>query len=140
MPFDYLDKNGAVKTFTSGSITDYYQELHGNTNRHSINVYGTYTHTWDKKHNFKAVAGTQYEDQRFTQLSVKQNDLLSKDLSSFCVATGESTITEEISAYRTLGYFARINYDYEGKYLFEASGRFDGSSRFAESPFSYIAF
>lgn len=133
MPFDYLDKNGAVKTFTSGSITDYYQELHGNTNRHSINVYGTYTHTWDKKHNFKAVVGTQYEDQRFTQLSVKQNDLLSKDLSSFSVATGESTITEEISAYRTLGYFARINYDYEGKYLFEASGRFDGSSRFAES-------
>ena len=133
MPFEYLDKSGTVKTFTSGAITDYWQELHGNTNRHSVNVYGTYTHTWYKQHNFKAVAGMQYEDQRFTQLSVKQNDLLSKDLSSFSVATGESTITEEISAYRTLGYFARINYDYEGKYLFEASGRFDGSSRFSEN-------
>ncbi len=133
MPFEYLDKSGTVKTFTSGAITDYWQELHGNTNRHSVNVYGTYTHTWNKQHNFKAVAGMQYEDQRFTQLSVKQNDLLSKDLSSFSVATGESTITEEISAYRTLGYFARINYDYEGKYLFEASGRFDGSSRFSEN-------
>ena len=133
MPFEYLDKSGTVKTFTSGAITDYWQELHGNTNRHSVNVFGTYTHTWNKQHNFKAVAGMQYEDQRFTQLSVKQNDLLSKDLSSFSVATGESTITEEISAYRTLGYFARINYDYEGKYLFEASGRFDGSSRFSEN-------
>ncbi len=133
MPFEYLDKSGSVKTFTSGAITDYYQELHGNTDRHSVNIYGTYNHTWNKQHNFKAVAGTQYEDQRFKQLSVKQSDLLSKDLSSFSVATGESTITEEISAYRTLGYFARVNYDYEGKYLFEASGRFDGSSRFAEN-------
>ena len=133
MPFEYLDKSGTVKTFTSGAITDYWQELHGNTNRHSVNVFGTYTHTWNKQHNFKTVAGMQYEDQRFTQLNVKQNDLLSKDLSSFSVATGESTITEEISAYRTLGYFARVNYDYEGKYLFEASGRFDGSSRFSEN-------
>lgn len=29
-------------------------------------------------------------------------------------------------------YFARINYDYKGKYLFEANVRRDGSSRFAE--------
>jgi TonB-linked SusC/RagA family outer membrane protein len=28
-------------------------------------------------------------------------------------------------------YFGRINYDYKGKYLFEANGRYDGSSRFA---------
>ena len=131
MPFDYLDKSGSVKTFTSGSITDYYQEIHGNINHHSINVFGTYTHTWNNSHNFKAVAGMQYEDHRTTELSVKKNDLLSKDLSSMSVATGDAIVTEEISQFRTLGYFARANYDYEGKYLLEVSGRFDGSSRFA---------
>ncbi len=131
MPFDYEDKNGVTKTFTSGSISDYYQELHNNINRHSLNIYATYSHTWNNAHNFTAVAGVQYEDHRNTELSVKQNDLLSKDLSSFSVATGASTITQSIAAYRTLGYFARINYDYEGKYLLEASGRFDGTSRFA---------
>lgn len=47
------------------------------------------------------------------------------------MATGESTLTQSISAYRTLGYFARVNYDYDGKYLVEASGRFDGTSRFS---------
>ncbi|MGN0048957.1 MAG: TonB-dependent receptor [Bacteroides sp.] len=133
MPFEYLDKSGSVKTFTSGSITDYYQELHGNTNHHAVNMYGTYEHTWNNSHNFKVVAGMQYEDQRFTQLSVKKNDLLSDDLSSMSVATGDAIVTEEISAWRTLGYFARINYDYQGKYLLEVSGRFDGSSRFASS-------
>lgn len=131
MPFDYEDKNGVMKTFTSGSITDYYQELHNNINRHSVNVYATYNHIWKESHNFTAVAGVQYEDHRNTQTSVKKNNLLSKDLSSFSVATGESSVTEEISAYRTLGYFARVNYDYEGKYLIEVSGRFDGTSRFS---------
>ena len=38
---------------------------------------------------------------------------------------------ESNTAYRTLGFFARVNYDYAGKYLFEISGRQDGSSRFA---------
>lgn len=47
------------------------------------------------------------------------------------VATGESTITQTISAFRTLGFFGRVNYDFEGKYLAEVSGRWDGTSRFA---------
>lgn len=84
-----------------------------------------------QKHNFKVVAGGQYEDYRTTDLSVKKNDLLSKDLSSFTVAQGETTVGQDISAYRTLGYFARVNYDYEGKYLAEISGRWDGTSKFA---------
>ena len=33
--------------------------------------------------------------------------------------------------YAIVGFFGRINYDYKGKYLFEASGRMDGTSRFA---------
>lgn len=133
MPFDYEDKNGDMKTFTSGSITDYYQELHNNINRHSVNVYATYNHTWNDLHRFIGVAGIQYEDHRNTQLSVKKNDLLSKDLSSFSVATGEATVTQTIAAYRTLGYFARVNYDYDGRYLLEVSGRYDGTSRFAKN-------
>lgn len=43
----------------------------------NLNIYGTYTHIWDKKHNLKVVAGGQYEDYRTTDLSVKKNDLLS---------------------------------------------------------------
>ena len=122
-----------MTTFTSGTVLDYYQEIHNNINRHSVNVYATYNHLWKDAHNFTAVAGFQFEDDRNTQVSVRQDDLLSKDLSSFSVATGATTLTQSIAAYRTLGYFARVNYDYQGKYLVEASGRFDGTSRFAKS-------
>lgn len=131
MPFEYSRAEGATSTFTSGTITDYYQEGHMQIDDNNLNIYGTYTHIWDKKHNLKVVAGGQYEDYRTTDLSVKKNDLLSKDLSSFTVAQGETTVGHDISAYRTLGYFARVNYDYEGKYLAEISGRWDGTSKFA---------
>ena len=44
-----------------------------------------------------------------------------------------SAITAEdaISEYALASYFARLNYDYKGKYLVELLGRYDGSSRFA---------
>ena len=131
MPFDYSRQEGVFSTFTSGTITDFYQEIHHDIDDHNVNSYATYEHTWKKKHNFKAVAGTQFEDYRTTELSVKKDDLLSKDLSSMSVATGESTVTQTISAFRTLGFFGRVNYDFEGKYLAEVSGRWDGTSRFA---------
>lgn len=131
MPFDYSRQEGVLSTFTSGAITDYYQEIHHNIDDHNVNAYATYEHQWSNKHNLKAVAGTQFEDYRTTELSVKKNDLLSKDLGSMSVATGESTVTQTISAFRTLGFFSRINYDFEGKYLAEVSGRWDGTSRFA---------
>ena len=133
VPYDYVDKNGNTKTFTSGSIYDYYQEKHNDIAHHSVNVFATYTHNWNLKHNFKAVAGMQYEDHRNTLLDVKKNDLLSDDLSSMSVATGDAIVTQDISQFRTMGYFARVNYDFMGKYLIEASGRFDASSRFASN-------
>jgi TonB-linked SusC/RagA family outer membrane protein len=57
--------------------------------------------------------------------------LLNETLASFSVATGVITLGQSISAYKTLGFFGRLNYDYQGKYLFEVSMRSDGSSRFA---------
>jgi TonB-linked SusC/RagA family outer membrane protein len=37
------------------------------------------------------------------------------------------------NVYNTEGYFARVNYDYDGKYFFSGSFRRDGSSRFARN-------
>lgn len=133
MPFEYSRQEGVTQSFTSGTIKDYYQETHVNIRDHNLNIYGTYQHTWAKAHNFKAVAGMQYEDYRSNSLSVTKNDLLSKDLSSMSVATGETVTSQEINAFRTLGYFGRVNYDYMGRYLVELSGRFDGTSRFDSS-------
>lgn len=131
MPFDYSREVGKTLGFTSGTIYDFYQENHYDLNNHNANIYGTFNKSINNTHNLNFVLGGQYEDYRDVNLMVKKADLLSKDLSSFAIANGEATITQNINAFRTLGFFARANYDYKGKYLFEASGRWDGTSRFS---------
>lgn len=131
MPFEYSRQEGVLTEFTSGTVRDYYKEIHRTVKDHNINAYATYEHLWNMKHNFKAVAGMQFEDYRADQLSAEKSDLLSESLSSMSVATGEMVISQDISAWRTLGFFTRVNYDYMGKYLLEMSGRWDGTSRFA---------
>lgn len=97
----------------------------------NVNIYGTYENSWGG-HHFKATAGGQYEDYRSTSLDVKQTDLSSDNIDSFTVATGPITLSQSISAYRTLGFFGRVNYDYEGRYIFEASAA--ATVRHASSP------
>ena len=132
--FDYSRREGVTETFSSGTIYDYYQESTPFQVLHTLNAYLTYDHTWAKKHNFKATAGGQYDTYRQTGNTTKMTNLSNENLNSFAAKTPESvlTVTQTVSTYKTLGFFGRINYDYEGKYLFEASVRADGSSRFAK--------
>ena len=61
---------------------------------------------------------------------------MSENLSFIGLTTNEDgfnnieAASQSISSYRTLGFFARANYDWKGRYLVELSGRYDGSSRF----------
>ena len=127
--FEYSRQQGVVETFTSGSVENSYREIHQTYKGHNVNIYGTYENSWGG-HNLKITAGGQYEDYRSTPLDAKQPDLSSDDIDSFTVATGPITLSQSITAYRTLGFFGRVNYDYKGRYIFEASARGDGSSRF----------
>ena len=47
------------------------------------------------------------------------------------LATGEQTVNGDQSSWAVQGVFGRINYDFDERYLFEVSGRYDGSSKFA---------
>ena len=117
--FEYSRQQGVVETFTSGSVENSYREIHQTYKGHNVNIYGTYENSWGG-HNLKITAGGQYEDYRSTSLDAKQTDLSSDDIDSFTVATGPITLSQSITAYRTLGFFGRVNYDYKGRYIFEA--------------------
>ncbi len=130
--FDYSRQEGVIQTFTSGSVENSYTENTYGYKGHNTNVYGTFQNTWGG-HYFKIVAGSQYESYRSSSLNVSQTNLSSDELDTFAVATGPITVGQSISTYKTLGFFARANYDFKGKYIVEASVRADGSSRFAPS-------
>jgi len=60
----------------------------------------------------------------------QRDNLLDYNLPEFDLATGSQYVDGAHSHWATAGYFGRLNYDYEGKWLLELNGRYDGSSRF----------
>ena len=117
--------------FSNGSVYDFYREVRYYQDGHVANGYFSYDETFGL-HNIAATLGANFDDYRSSNLTVHQKGSLSDALSyiNLASATEISTLAESNSAYRTLGFFGRLNYNYAERYLFEVSGRYDGTSRF----------
>lgn len=104
----------------------------------NLNVYSEYARTFADVHNFKIMAGFQSEEMKQSFFSAKKYGLLLSDMPELDLTNGlggdGKTLDPAISGYSnewaTAGFFGRLNYDYQGRYLFEANMRYDGSSRF----------
>ncbi len=85
-------------------------------------------------HNFNFLLGTSYIDNFVYRMNGSgrgaPTDYITT-LNATALETQRITTTEEKNT--TLSYFTRLNYDYDGKYLFSATLRRDGSSRFAQN-------
>ena len=126
-----------IQYYDSGAGQDQLSELVDTYNYYSTNVYATYENTFADAHHLTLMAGSNYETQHLKQIGAVGNYLLSEELSDLdLVGTNTDgstvmTVSGGQSEYAMLGFFGRLNYDYRGRYLFEASGRYDGTSRFA---------
>lgn len=56
--------------------------------------------------------------------------MINNDLPAINRAIGTQTVNGSASLWAVQGAFYRLNYDYDGKYLLELNGRYDGSSKF----------
>ncbi len=108
------------------------QESFNLTQRHVANAFATYHDKFNSVHDVKVMAGANYEYKYYKKNYMRRYGLLSDDLADFNVATGDKYYTSGgQDMYAVLGFFFRANYGYMDRYLFEVSGRYDGSSRFA---------
>ncbi|MDE6339909.1 MAG: SusC/RagA family TonB-linked outer membrane protein, partial [Muribaculaceae bacterium] len=122
----------AKESESGGMHTDAYKEIVYDQNYYAANVYASYDNCWKDKHNFSGIAGYNYEARYNNNLTAKNTGLLSEDLSDFNLAKG--TTNFEIKGgkkeFALMGLFYRLMYNYDGRYLFEVNGRYDGTSRF----------
>ena len=128
--FEYSRVLGETATFSSGAVANVYTENRYSETQSNTDVFATYSNTFNNEHNLTIVGGTQFLDYKYSTLQASQTNLVNESIASFQVATGNMTISQNINTLRTLGFFGRVNYDYNSKYLFEISARADGSSRF----------
>jgi TonB-linked SusC/RagA family outer membrane protein len=93
----------------------------------------TNTLNWEKsfgRHNLGALLGTQFEKTNTRFLNASTTNFLTDDLPNVGSGSEPNTTSSTSSESALIGYFSQFNYDFDGKYLFEASFRRDGSSRF----------
>lgn len=120
-----------VAYITTGIGQDRLYEKQVNHLYHAANVYASYEKSISDLHNLKLMIGGNYETKYLKDLSMSRDNLLTTELNDFELASGELTnINGGQNEYKIMGAFYRVNYDYNGKYLIESSGRLDGSSRF----------
>jgi len=96
----------------------------------------TNTLNWEKsfgRHNLGALLGTQFEKTNTRFLNASTTNFLTDDLPNVGSGSEPNTTSSTTSENALIGYFSQFNYDFDGKYLFEASFRRDGSSRFGEN-------
>ena len=136
--FDYRVYPGAdIQYYTSGAGEDKLTENIKRYNYLSGNVFATFEETWKDAHHFTAMAGVNAETWANKNVKALGTNLLSEDLNDLNLIAPDvdGNVLTEVgggqNAYSLLGVFARVNYDYKGRYLFEASARYDGTSRFA---------
>lgn len=88
-----------------------------------------------QKHNLSAVLGQSYQDTYYRDESAGSQNLVTSAGGKYLTnVSGGTTVTSAAgteSQYRLLSYFGRLNYDYDGKYLLQATVRRDGTSRLA---------
>ncbi len=129
--YEYTSVEKAVMTTADNSSLE---TKNATTDYNAINLYSTYRHTWSEKHNFSIMAGFNQESSDYRSIYAKSLDMINDNYPSHNTGTNETkTVTEEHSEYTVRGAFYRLNYDYEGKYLFETNGRYDGSSKFPKN-------
>ncbi|VAW18504.1 Outer membrane TonB-dependent transporter, utilization system for glycans and polysaccharides (PUL), SusC family [hydrothermal vent metagenome] len=108
------------------------QQFHQSNNYWTTNIYTSYELSINDLHNFTILGGTQYEVNNGRSLNAIKNNLIVPDVLSLQTATGEASVTEGLTHWATQGYFGRLSYNYNEKYLAEANIRRDGTSRFRD--------
>ncbi|GGK78717.1 SusC/RagA family TonB-linked outer membrane protein [Rufibacter glacialis] len=95
------------------------------------NLYSNYEFKVKDSHNFKVLGGFNTELLKFRTLAGFRTGLITAELPTINTAMGDSRVSDgQYGHWSTAGFFARLNYDYKGRYLLEVNGRYDGTSRY----------
>lgn len=93
------------------------------------NLYASFNKTINK-HFLGAIAGYNQESRVSKNFWAERAELISDDLPSIELATGEMDVGADYYDWAIRGAFLRLNYIFGEKYIVELNSRYDGSSRF----------
>ncbi|WP_294083054.1 SusC/RagA family TonB-linked outer membrane protein [Proteiniphilum sp. UBA5384] len=132
----YSKYPGVKETLTTGRFEDKLYERINTHNYYAFNAFSTYTKSLAEKNNFQLMLGYNWEKQTYKDLKATGWNLTDDSLSDLNLVGQDADGNKRTEVgggyneFSIMGFFGRLNYNYDGKYLFEFSGRYDGTSRF----------
>ena len=128
----YKDNPENTYTALTSANKDQVSEYSLKTTYLNPTVYSNYNFSLKEKHNFTVLGGFQAEIMKYRDMEGARTGLVTTDLPVLNLTTDADsyTLTGLYKNWKNAGFFGRINYDYNGKYLVEGNLRYDGSSRF----------
>ncbi|SFF03241.1 SusC/RagA family TonB-linked outer membrane protein [Thermoflexibacter ruber] len=92
-----------------------------------------FTKKFGEKHNFNALIGATYQESNYESILTVARVFPGNDIKRLSAGAVKTDASSSGTSWGIASYLARVNYDFAGKYLFSASIRYDGSSRFSEA-------
>ena len=112
-------------TFIESSRSDYTQQV--------FNGYFNFAQSLNDVHNFNVLVGANVDKDDYEYLYYERWNMLDTNLPELSLTDKEYSYSHQHTHTGSAGFFARINYDFMGRYLLELNGRYDGSSQFPEN-------
>ena len=123
--------NGRYVMGRFSSTDNSLSQTEGNTT--DLTVTHTLTYNWKKdKHDVQVLAGYEWINNKSSNINVLARSFFVEDPNYLTIGAGSAPVTGGggEGEYGLIGQFGKINYSYDSRYLFSASIRRDGSSRF----------
>ena len=90
-----------------------------------------------QKHDFTILGGYSYEENVYQQESAANRGFISDIFAYNNLGLGENLFSTDVVSYKNssklISFFGRVNYSFDDKYIFTATIRQDGSSKFGEN-------
>ncbi|HVI49104.1 MAG TPA: TonB-dependent receptor [Chitinophaga sp.] len=102
----------------------------GNYKVNTFNLYATYNKTLNRDHQLKVIAGVNAEDVDTLNYGAYRRTPLDPSKPELALASGDQSVSGNHLTNAYAGFFGRINYSYQNKWLLEVNGRYDGASSF----------
>lgn len=121
-----------VKNITRNIVNNSLFEIRNTITEYTWNNYLNYDKSFGKN-NVKGLLGYSTINNVYRGLSASRQRFYNNDIQSISQGANDGTKDNNgfDAQFGLRSFFGRLNYSYQDKYLFEANGRYDGSSRFS---------
>lgn len=128
-----IEEHAFLKSYNDGTRGNIITErptsaLFSKLQQKEFNAVLNYQATFDDAHNLDATAGFSYFDRNATDIRASGRRAATDKIPTLNASAEPVSVFSQMNERRIIGYFSRITYDYDLRYLLTITSRYDGAT------------